>query len=73
MITLPTRAWGGDLVCDKVFSLGLGVSPGECTGALLRATGAPGAPVATGRGDTTRSEAVYDLNLFKLRLACNKH
>ena len=30
MITLPTRARGGDLVRDKVFSLLLVISPGEC-------------------------------------------
>ena len=42
MITIPTRAWGGDLVRDKVFSLGLGVNPGESPVRCLRATVAPG-------------------------------
>ena len=35
MITLLTRVQGGDLVCDKVFSVGVGVNLGT-VGASLR-------------------------------------
>ena len=60
MITLPTKARGGDLVlCDKVSSLRLGVSPGECSGALPMGHQRP-------QGDTPISEAVHPLNLFQV-------
>jgi hypothetical protein len=65
MITLPTRAcqWAGDLVRDKIFSLGLGVNPGECAGAPHTGHRRP-------RGDATIGEAVYHLHcdLFKVAM-----